>query len=150
MFRYKTVRTFHFSSMEGSVFKSYSSFFVLPYIWTTSLSCSNLEVVKGSVLRSRAVRADQGHLNAQSLHRSDSGFGSSQEGQWIEEPLNLPEWPQLSFSYLSALSDSSLTQWWKPDLRMFLGQLQVATFPGQRNNELWSPRDIVLVKLFSL
>lgn len=56
----------------------------------------------------RAVRADQVHLNVQSLHRGNSELGLSRKDQRIEELLNLPEWPQLSFSYLSPLSDSRL------------------------------------------
>lgn len=51
--------------------------FISLYTWTTSSSSSNLEVVKGSVyeallFRVQSCKADQGHLNVQSLHRSDS------------------------------------------------------------------------------
>lgn len=45
------------SGMEGIVFKSFSSLYILPYTWTTSLSCSDLEMVKGSVLWSFAVQS---------------------------------------------------------------------------------------------
>lgn len=106
MFRYKAARTFDLSLMKGAVFKSYSYLFHT-LIAELLLSCSNLEVVKGSFLWSFSVQsAKQWGLIKWTLMCSlstrrivDLAFTS--KGQWIEELLNLLKLSQLSFSYLS-------------------------------------------------
>ena len=90
--------------MKGIVFKSNSCFFsialYLNYILVKfkfgdgQRKCS----LKLCCSECRAVRADQVCLNVQSLPRNESGFSSFQKGQYMEELLYLPEWPQLSFS----------------------------------------------------
>lgn len=121
MFRYKAARTFDLSLMKGAVFKSYSCLFH-SLIAKLLLSCSNLEVVKGSFLWSFSVQsAKQWGLIKWTLMCSlstrmivDLAFTSKGSVNWraIKFAQTVPIELFIPFSFLRQYSLGSMTGPW--------------------------------------